>query len=86
MRHKEVSSLNGLKFRHLLDVTVANTSYIFDLDNRDKNQEAIQIDLLESTDQLHNLETFINTGTSLTSVVKKPDKEKDVDEKDWPMI
>ena len=86
MRHKEVSSLNGLKFRHLLDVTVANTSYIFDLDNRDKNQEAIQIDLLESTDQLHNLETFINTGTSLTSVVKKSDKEKDVDEKDWPLI
>ena len=86
MRHKEVSSLVGLKFRHLLDVTVANTSYIFDLDNRDKNQEAIQIDLLESTDQLHNLETFINTGTSLTSVVKKSDKEKDVDEKDWPLI
>ena len=67
-------------------MTIANTSYIFDLDTRDENQEAIQVDLLESSDQLHNLDSFINTGMSLTSVVKKSDKEKGVDEKDRPLI
>ena len=44
------------------------------------------MDLLESSDQLHSLDSFINTGMSLTSVVKRSDKELGLDVKDQPMI
>ena len=50
---------------HLINVTVRNSSYVFDLDKHTANQNK-EIEFVESTDQLHDLDNFVNTGMCLT--------------------
>ena len=88
--------------RNLLNVCVANTSYIYDLDESEtnkrkiekesKNKEVdsykgdIQSDLLESIDQFHNLDTFVDTGTCLTCVLNDEDRNKNDEVGDLPLV
>ena len=53
---------------NLLEVTIHNTNYVFDLDAQ-FNEKAIQFNYLEHTDQHQNLDMFIDTGMSHTSVI-----------------
>ena len=64
------------KNEHLLDLTIANTSYLLNLDAHVQLGDVYQLELLESTDQFHNLDTFIPTGMSLTSVVNNTARVK----------
>ena len=49
---------------HFINVTVKNSSYVFDLDKHAEN-EIKEIEFVESTDQLHDLDNFVNTGMCL---------------------
>ena len=64
------------KKEHFLDLTIANTSYLLNLDAHVQLGDVYQLELLESTDQFHNLDTFIPTGMSLTSVVNNTARVK----------
>ena len=46
-------------------MTVKNSSYVFDLDKSEEG-ELKEIEFVESTDQLYDLDNFVNTGMCLT--------------------
>ena len=54
LRKRDTKIQEEFKAKHLLDIKVGNTSYIYDLDaqvdKRNTKKTAKQIDLLESTD------------------------------------
>ena len=83
---------------HLLNVTVANTGYVFNLDaqvEKSKDMQigkkfeknlAVQTDLHESIGQFYKLDTFIDTGMSLTCVVNNANRIKIDQALDFPLI
>ena len=83
---------------HLLNVTVANTGYLFNLDAQVEKRKEIQIgkraekhivvqtDLHESIGQIYKLDTFIDTGMSLTCVVNNANRIKIDQALDFPLI
>ena len=61
------------------------------INSEDKKKEiigkikSIQVDLLESTDQIYDLDNFINTGMALTYVSNNEKRSKE-NEKDFPLL
>ena len=54
-------------YEDLLEVIIRNTTYIFDLN--DDFETPKEVNFIEGIDQLVDLDTFVNQGTSHTVVV-----------------
>ena len=61
-------------YKNLVEVTVKNDTYIYDLDEQGKSPK--EVNFIEGIDQLTKLDTFVNTGTNQIIVSKKEYKQQ----------
>ena len=72
-----------VKNKHLLD-NLQDKNEAMKRNQESNKPESVQIDLLESTDQIYSLDNFINTGMALTYIVNNEKRSKE-NEKDFPL-